>query len=334
LNGPLANHPFAKKREILQAGALAMNREVIAAERWGAAETRARADRLAERIVDIWPGPTRSESAGGSRDWTRLHQAIALVPAGAWTTYGDLAELIGSHPVPVGTHLANQPVPNAWRALTADGRPSKQFRWGNSDRTETQREVLEAEGVTFDSSGRAAPEQRLSGAELAALIGLDVPQDNPSSRAEASGDDLYERFLHQLDQAQTAAIANGVRQLTDRWESLGGWLSLGAADETSCFPMLDRDSGYIWPLAIYPQSGTVEVVFQHLARRTPFDDPSVRRELLDRLNQIEGIRLPEAKLSMRPSFPISVLGRPTGLEGVADVLEWFVTACRSADAMG
>lgn len=175
LNGPLSNHPFDRKKEILLASALAMNREVLDATRWGAAEIRARADRLAERIIRLWPGPARAESLSRSRDWTRLHQAMAMVPAGAWTTYGDLAELIGSHPVPVGVHLANEPVPNAWRALTADGRPSKQFRWLSTSRTDTQQEALEAEGVTFDKSRRAAPELRLSGADLAQLIGSTSP---------------------------------------------------------------------------------------------------------------------------------------------------------------
>ena len=326
LNGPLGNHPFDRKKEILHAGALAMNREVIEAPRWGAAEIRARADRLADRVLRIWPGPSRAESAARSRDWTRLHQAMAMVPAGAWTTYGDLAELIGSHPVPVGVHLANEHVPNAWRALTADGRPSKQFRW-QSERTESQQQVLESEGVTFDGSGHASPEQRLSAAELARLIGLDVPDETSAPMLEVSSQELFDRFLGQLSEAQGEETAVWVSELLVSWNRLGGWLNFGTADETSCFPMLGAPGRQIWPIAIYPRTGSVEVVFQHLSRRPPFDDLSLRRELLDRLNQIDGINLPAAKLSMRPSFPITALGSQSAVAAAGEVLEWFVSTC-------
>lgn len=332
LNGPLGNHPFDKKKEILTKGALAMNREIIEADRWGAAEIRARADRLAERIVGLWPGPSRSEPARPrSQVWTKMHEALALLPAGAWTTYGDLAELIGTHPVPVGNHLASVEAPNAWRVLMADGRSSAQFRWLSTERSGSQRKVLEAEGVVFDSSGRAAAEQRFSGGELARLVGLDVPDDAPAQERASTGDRSM-RFFDQLDQAQDQSTADGVRALLDAWHGLGGWLSFGTAEETSSFPILDHPTGQIWPVAIYPRSGSVEVVFQHLSRRAPFDDPSLRRELLRRLNKIDGIALPEAKLSLRPSFPIAALGTSAGVDGVVGALEWFVAACRTAES--
>ena len=331
LNGRLGNHPFSKKKEILRAGALAMNREILDAPRWGRAEILARADRLADRIIRLWPGPARAQAPTGSRDWTRLHQAMALVPPGAWTTYGDLAELIGSHPVPVGVHLANEAVPNAWRALTVDGRPSGRFQWRPPGRPESQRQVLEHEGVTFDSVGRAATEQRLSGADLARLVGLQVPDEMPAVGSEEESDDRLLRFFEQLDAAQDEPTALGVREAMTHWEGLGGYLSLGAASQTTCFLMLERDEGDIWPLAIYPVGGAVEVVFQHLSRRPPFDDPSLRRELMDRLNQIDGIRLAEAKLAMRPSFPAAVLAEKANIDKLNAVLFWFAATCGVAE---
>lgn len=111
------------------------------------------------------------------------------------------------------------------------------------------------------------------------------------------------------------------------WNRLGGWLSFGTADETTCFPILDLPGRQIWPIAIYPRSGTVEVVFQHMARRPPFDEQALRLELLHRLNKIDGISLPETKVSMRPSFPITVLGTETSVQAMTDVLEWFVATC-------
>ncbi|WUQ40289.1 MGMT family protein [Streptomyces sp. NBC_00234] len=70
------------------------------------------------------PGGDRPHRSGQAaqrnpRDWTGLHTLLGAVPAGRWTTYGDVAAVIGSHAVPVGTHLATcGQCPNPWRVLT------------------------------------------------------------------------------------------------------------------------------------------------------------------------------------------------------------------------
>ncbi len=43
--------------------------------------------------------------SGTRKDWTGLHTLLSGVPAGRWTTYGDLAAAVGSHAVPIGQHL-------------------------------------------------------------------------------------------------------------------------------------------------------------------------------------------------------------------------------------
>lgn len=331
LNEPLSNHPFDKKREILERGALYMNREILDATRWGKVEIEARAARLAKRIIRLWPGPLGATGLpDGGRDWTQLNRSLALIPAGAWTTYGDLAEVVGSHPVPVGVYLSSKPAPNAWRVLTTEGRSSKQFRWLDASRSGTQQEALEAEGVTFTESGRASENQRLHAIDLARLLGLDIAEDRPPVSVDDTDEDAYTRFLAQLDAAQDPATAEGVRMLVDAWRKHGGVAVFGVASETTCFTVLRPpylDARGIWPLAIYPQYGGVEVVFQHLARRLPFDDPSLRRELLDRLNAIAGIDLPEAKLALRPSFALDVFSDAQAVDDLIGVLAWFATMC-------
>ncbi|MER7463976.1 DNA-binding protein [Streptomyces sp. NPDC097981] len=108
---------------------------------------------------------------GTSKDWTGLHTLLNAVPAGRWTTYGDVATVIGSHAVPVGTHLATcGQCPNAWRVLNAAGRVSPGFRWTDPTRTESPADVLAAEGVRFDA-GAADPGLRLSVDALKSLLG-------------------------------------------------------------------------------------------------------------------------------------------------------------------
>lgn len=172
-NGQLSNRLFERKQEILQGSHLELNRAISPSERWGRQEILARADELADRAIGIWPPPIAGvEEPAAGRDWSRLHAALAALPGGSWTSYTDLAELIGSHQVPVGQHLANTPgLPNAYRVLTADGRVADGFRWSDPEDDRNVHEVLRDEGVSFDSDQRADQSQRLRGEDLADLIG-------------------------------------------------------------------------------------------------------------------------------------------------------------------
>lgn len=132
---------------------------------------------------------------------------------------------------------------------------------------------------------------------------------------------------------QTPGTAEGVLATLRFWEEQGGSLDYGKKSETSCFPMLSLDGARarsLWPLALYPVTGTAEVVFQHLKRRPPFDDEVLRRELMARLNRVEGIVLAEAKLDLRPSFPLEVFADHG--EELRGVLEWFVHTVALAEA--
>ncbi|MEV7520916.1 HNH endonuclease family protein [Streptomyces sp. NPDC091371] len=56
-NAKLSNHPFRRKQELLDASALRMNQGIAAQERWGRAEILARGEELADRALQLWPGP-------------------------------------------------------------------------------------------------------------------------------------------------------------------------------------------------------------------------------------------------------------------------------------
>lgn len=328
-NARLSNSPFQRKQDIYQSSALRMNREIAEAPRWGKVQILERADRLADRMVAIWPSPGEAvpdETEG--RDWSLLRRACAAIPVGSWTTYGDMAELIGSHPVPVGVHIATQPVPNGWRVLSADGRISPQFRWGD-DRTDDPVDVLTAEGVAFMGK-RADPAQRLTARELAELLGMessDDPVQSPSDDPLSS--EPGRRFLDQLEEAHPDA-APAVVEVLLHWQSVSGRLSFGRADETSCFLVVDadqRDRQDTWPMAIYPRSGTVEVVFQHMRRRPVFDDLAMRERFRDQLT-LAGISIPDAKLNLRPSFALSILTEDGRRSAVEAALGWFASVFR------
>ncbi|RKX00276.1 hypothetical protein D9C01_12685, partial [Corynebacterium diphtheriae] len=60
--------------------------------------------------------------------WQTLTDAVEAIPDGSWTSYGELARLIGSHPVPVGTYRRTDGVPHALvcsRRVAPSLRPSR-----------------------------------------------------------------------------------------------------------------------------------------------------------------------------------------------------------------
>jgi alkylated DNA nucleotide flippase Atl1 len=325
-NSKLSNSPFQRKQDILNASALVMNRRIAATASWGKQQIHQRAEELAERALNLWPGPIAGSAPDNEgRDWSLLHRACIALPAGAWTTYGDLAELTGSHPMPVGVHLATNPVPNAWRVLMADGAVSPGFRWTQSDRNDDPIEVMKREGVAF-ADGRADAAQRVTAAELAELLGMDSSELPDADTAEdtdvALSTDRGGRFLEQL-RSNHPHLKDPVLDMLRAWQAIGGRLSFGRASETSCFLMLDRDRQHTtWPLALYPKAGTAEVVFQHMRRRPVFEDLTLRREFRDRLAAV-GIVIPDAKLNLRPSFRLDVLTDPAANEVVKSALAWF-----------
>lgn len=89
----------------------------------------------------------------------RVWTTVKRIPRGKVATYGQIAALIGMsrHARQVGYALAatpeNRQIP--WhRVINAQGRVSLRLKHWESGSDELQRILLEADGVTFDSTGR------------------------------------------------------------------------------------------------------------------------------------------------------------------------------------
>ncbi len=107
----------------------------------------------------------------------KVYRLVSLIPRGKVATYGQIAGLLGHpraartvgwalHALPDGTDVPWQ------RVINAQGRISTSCRQHSA---EVQRELLEAEGVVFDSRGHVDLERfRWAGpdwSELDALFG-------------------------------------------------------------------------------------------------------------------------------------------------------------------
>src|SRR5437879_3226080 len=155
--------------------------------------------------------------------WSRVITAVDLVGPGNWTTYGDLANLVGMSAQSVGGFIAEHEMANGHRVLRSDGTISPDFRWWNPDRSENPRSVLEAESVEFDTAGHANPAQRLTADDFREL--LDDEDDDPQiGRAwlirgsSVDGRDLIPLWLHENFVSLAAANLRAVTTPVPRSE--------------------------------------------------------------------------------------------------------------------
>ena len=332
-NSELSNHDFPEKKALLRESGIRLHADIVNQEHWGRPEILARGRALAERIVAEWVSPVQvSDIVDTGVTWALVREAIEAIPRGRWTTYGDLAALASTYAQPVAGFISRGTTDGAWRVVQAGGNPAPGFKWGS--RTEyaslTQREVLEAEGVRFDENGRADPTQRLSSAELARMLGMEIdPEREEPAQGPVVDQPAFDRFAQQLAESQPASVSHGVLEVLHAWRDAGGTLEFGDQAETSCFLMAregrrDASGRGIWPFAIYPKSGTAEVVFQYLKDRPPFDREELREGLRTRLNDINGIDIAADRLTLRPSFRLSVLEATAERDAVVAVLREFI----------
>ena len=86
----------------------------------------------------------------------RIYEVVKSIPKGSVATYGQVATLAGNPRWArvVGYALHNNPDPSTipcHRVVNREGKVAEAFVFGGS---EVQRQLLEAEGIVFESDGR------------------------------------------------------------------------------------------------------------------------------------------------------------------------------------
>lgn len=78
---------------------------------------------------------------------------------------------------------------------------------------------------------------------------------------------------------------------------------------------------YIFAVYTY---GTIEIYFQWLKHRPPFDDRAKRIEFFDRLDKAVGLKFPADAIERRPSIRLSILVPPETLSSFLAVMDWAI----------
>ena len=141
-------------------------------------------------------------------------------------------------------------------------------------------------------------------------------------------------FFDQLDSRWEARDVETARRIL-RWaqaQSLRIWWGKGK-DYGSFYPMLDVSgaSYYLIGLRTGYTTGYIEIEFGRLKDSRQFADESRRAELLKRLNEITGVKLPENAIERYPSIQVPLLREHENLQRFLDTLNWVLEQYRAAE---
>jgi hypothetical protein len=96
----------------------------------------------------------------------------------------------------------------------------------------------------------------------------------------------------------------------------------GRGKELGSFvPVLEHGEKGFYFFAVWT-NGTVEIHFQYLQRRPPFDREQNRLELMRRLNLINGFNFTKDMVTRRPTRSLSLLKDPNALQKFQEAIEW------------
>lgn len=148
-------------------------------------------------------------------------------------------------------------------------------------------------------------------------------QSRRSGTQRSPGPWTEDRFFEVLAAKNGPVAADAVRAVAEWSRANGARLAFGrGVQDGSLYPIWDREGRWYNP-AIFYTYGSVEIPFQYLKERPPFDSEDLRRELLARLNRIPGVSLPESRLAARPSIRLEMLLDGGSRQIFFEAMDWF-----------
>ncbi len=134
--------------------------------------------------------------------------------------------------------------------------------------------------------------------------------------------ELGEKYSNSVDPARKILNwAKSHEDITRIW-----W---GEGEKTGSFvPVVEYDGKSHQLFAVYTY-GTLEVYFYWYQYKPQFASVEKRKELLDRLNRIEGVNIPDDAVSKRPNISLGVFSNPIALKKLLAAFDWFIQEIKS-----
>jgi len=140
-----------------------------------------------------------------------------------------------------------------------------------------------------------------------------------ASQKQWDEDAFFVELANKTDEesVQTArAILDWAKRKTQVW-----W---GKGSQTGSFvPYIFHRDVQHQLFAVYTY-GKVEIYFQWYARKSGFDDEAQRLSLLEKLNKIEGVKIPQSAITRKPSISLQVLNNEEKISQFSDTFDWYL----------
>jgi hypothetical protein len=131
-------------------------------------------------------------------------------------------------------------------------------------------------------------------------------------------------FLETLTQRHGTQDAEVARTILSwaKQNALRIWWGRGAKDG-SFFCILNWRGNKNSVISVWTY-GRLEILFQWMKERPPFDSEAKRQELRERLNRVPGVQIPADAITLRPRTLLSQLRDKAVLAQFLEVLDWFL----------
>ena len=171
--------------------------------------------------------------------------------------------------------------------------------------------------------------KQFTGQGLKTLVPRVIGQTAEAERAKSAGGNRGEqwtedKFFSELEKNCGASAMQAAKKILEwskpRFQSFYWGRGAKAGSFAPFFIQGDVDfpSFAVWTY------GTVEIYFQHLKNRPIFSSENKRLELLQMLNSIPGVSIPENTLSKRPSISLDLLKDEKSLGLFFNAFDWLI----------
>lgn len=134
-----------------------------------------------------------------------------------------------------------------------------------------------------------------------------------------------ESFYHELSRRNSPKSVDIIKYVLDNLKNKVTRFWYGQGKNTgTIIPVLDKLEYSNQLFAIYTY-GKIEIYFQYIKAKPPFDDYNKRKLILEKLNKIGGINLSLDKLDKRPSFEINALDSIEKQNKFLKVFDWIIS---------
>jgi len=131
-------------------------------------------------------------------------------------------------------------------------------------------------------------------------------------------------FLAELAELKGDIAVESAKRLLE-WSTKNGLCLWWGEGKTmgSFFPIFDNENGSNHLFAVWT-TGYIELQFQHM-NNPPFDDISKKQELLEGLNQIDGVDLSPETLTKRPSIDLDQVKSGQKMQQFLQQFDWVLS---------